>query len=127
MARIINQWVRMVFGARPTDSMVRSTPAMSSMVRVWGSRSPMAGDHHLLHWARSRARVDSEPPRAPPTRTLERRADLASCQRTNHSSHRTPSTSTPIGTSGVSSGSSAGSRWVTRHRAWARTASSSVS
>ena len=57
-ARIINQCVRSVLGARPAPSMRRSTSTMSTASRVWGRRSPVTGDYHRRHWAQSRALVD---------------------------------------------------------------------
>ena len=130
-ARSMSQCVRSVFGARPAASIDRKTSAMSLDSSVCGSRSPIDGDHQVRHCARSRALVDAAPPRLPPTLTTDRRASFAACQRSNHSSQRTPLTATLTSTSGGSSetrsGSSAGRSWVIRHRAWARTASSSVS
>ena len=59
--------------------------------------------------------VDSAPPRFLLTLTRDCQAFLASCQRTNHSSQRTPPTATLAGGSTVRSGSSAGNRWVRFH------------
>ena len=79
--------------------MLSMTAMMSRWVTMCGNFDPRVEAHHFDQQARSRAAVDSAPPRFLLTRTRDRRAFYASCQRTNHSSQRTPPTATLAGNS----------------------------